>query len=523
MNEELERRKILIVEDEFFSTNAAMTGALDRVRDELENRGIEVVAAESIEDGIVRAATDMDFDAFAVAVNRTKSAEIKLQHLLHTILERRNRIPVFLLGDRAETCGALDEKIMELAGEFIWILEDSPAFIAGRMEGAVTRYRARLLPPLMRAVWDYNRTLHEYSYAAPGHQGGIGFTKSPAGKKFYDFYGENLMRTDTGIERSSIGSLLDHEGAFHTSEAYAAKVFGADSSYSVVVGTSGSNRTVMQSCLTGGDIAVCDRNCHKSIEQGLILTGALPVYCVPTRNSYGIIGPIPRREFTPEAIRKKIEASAFKGKKTTPAYAVVTNCTYDGLCYNAATVEADLAKSCDRIHFDEAWYAYARFNPIYKDHFAMRGDPAAHRGPTVFATHSTHKLLNALSQASYIHVRHGKRPIDFARFNQSYMLHATTSPLYAICVSNDISTAMMDEAGESLTREVIAEAVDFRQSLAKMQRTFDGQKSWFFTPWNATVVKDRASGKNYEFADAPPSLLIEQQHCWQLNPGESWH
>ena len=115
-----------------------------------------------------------------------------------------------------------------------------------------------------------------------------------------------------------------------------------------------------------------------------------------------------------------------------------------------------LAKSCDRIHFDEAWYGYARFNPMYDGHYAMRGDPATHKGATIFATHSTHKLLAALSQSSYIHIRDGRGAIDHQRFNQAYMMHTTTSPLYPIVASNDIASAMMDgRAGYSLTQEVI--------------------------------------------------------------------
>ena len=103
----------------------------------------------------------------------------------------------------------------------------------------------------------------------------------------------------------------------------------------------------------------------------------------------------------------------------------------------------------------------------------MRGDPEAHRGPTVFATHSTHKMLAALSQASYIHVRDGKGAIDHHRFNQAYMMHTTTSPLYAIVASNDITSAMMDgSSGRSLTQEVIDEAVDFRQVMGRLWRTF---------------------------------------------------
>ena len=108
--------------------------------------------------------------------------------------------------------------------------------------------------------------------------------------------------------------------------------------------------------------------------------------------------------------------------------------------------EALLAKSVDRIHFDEAWYGYARFNPMYRDRYAMRGDPATHPkdGPTVFATHSTHKLLAALSQTSFIHIRDGRGAIDHGRFNEAYCSQASTSPLYALIASNDVAAAMMD-------------------------------------------------------------------------------
>jgi len=437
--------------------------------------------------------------------------------------ERQANVPVFLMADRDKTVQAMSGTMMKLVSEFVWIFEDSPVFIAGRIEAAIARFRKLLLPPLMKAIWDYNEGSHEYSWAAPGHQGGVGFRKCPVGKKFYDFYGENLFRTDTGIERSSIGSLLDHTGAFGESEKLTAKVFGADQSYSVVVGTSGSNRTIMQSCLGEDDIALCDRNCHKSIEQGLILSGATPIYMVPTRNRYGIIGPIHREQMKTDTIAGKIKNLKNGNKKRKPAYAVVTNCTYDGLCYNSTKVEAELSKSVDRIHFDEAWYGYAKFNPMYEDHFAMTSNAKKHSGATVFATHSTHKLLNALSQASYIHVRNGRGSINPSRFNQAYMMHSTTSPLYAICASNDISTAMMRDSGESLTREVISEAVDFRQAMARFYREYTDAGSWFFKPWNAEKVTDEETGKVYNFADAPRELLINDQRCWRLKPGDTWH
>ena len=128
------------------------------------------------------------------------------------------------------------------------------------------------------------------------------------------------------------------------------------------------------------------------------------------------------------------------------------------------------------------------------------------KGPTVFATHSTHKLLAALSQASFTHVRDGKGAIDHHRFNQAYMMHTTTSPLYAIVASNDITSAMMDgSGGRSLTQEAIKEAVDFRQVVGRMQRTFADKKDWFFKPWNVDTVK--ADKRSVAFEDAPAELL----------------
>jgi arginine/lysine/ornithine decarboxylase len=141
--------------------------------------------------------------------------------------------------------------------------------------------------------------------------------------------------------------------------------------------------------VVAADVVVDDRNAHKSSEQADTMTHAVPVYMLPTRNRYGI-----------------------------------TNSTYDGLLYHVPTVEKTLGTHVDRIHFDEAWYGYAALDPIYHERHAMhrgvRGD-----GPTTFATQSTHKLLAALSQASYIHVRNGRDSITMPRMNEAFVMHAS--------------------------------------------------------------------------------------------------
>jgi len=524
------KSKVLIIEEGLAELDTAIGRSAEALVEELEQLDLLVIKAISAKDGLANIVSDTSIHAVLLSwelPGDDGADEHPAEALLEELSARHENVPVFLMAESSEHAGEITERVMSQVSEFVWMLQDTADFIAGRVDAAVTRYREQLLPPFTAALAKYSR-LREHSWSAPGHQGGMGFTKRPVGRAFFDFYGENLFRTDMGIERGQLGSLLDHTGPIADSEAYAARVFGAHRSYNVVGGTSESNRTIFQACLKEGDIAVCDRNCHKSIEQGLMLTGALPVYMVPTRNRYGIIGPIHPEEMTSKAITRKIADSPLTkdADDKNPRYAVLTNCTYDGMCYNAAEAQDLLAESSPRVHFDEAWYGYARFNPVYADHYAMRGDPGDHstKAPTVFATHSTHKLLTALSQASYIHVRDGRDAIPHDQFNQSYMMHATTSPLYAIIASNDIASAMMDgKGGTMLTTDVIREAVDFRQAVAKMYKRHTAAGDWFFKPWNAEVVKDPKTGEKYDFADAPVDLLVNEQDCWLLHPKDTWH
>lgn len=494
--------------------------------EELSRRNLGIYISQSYEDLEDVISYDKAIDCLLLSWPNNKEEKEAL-NIIEKLHESQEGVPVFLLTHKADALETLSREIYENVEEIIWLLQEEITFLGERIQRAVERYNDELLPPLTKAVFNYNKVA-EYSWAAPGHQGGVGFTKTALGQRFFDFYDENLFRTDTGIERTCIGSLLDHTGAFLEGEKLAAKIFGSDRSYNVLVGTSGSNRTIMQGTLTEDDIALLDRNCHKSIEQGLMLTGAKPVYMKPTRNRYGIIGPILPTEMSEDEVLGKIENSCLipaSMKKQKPLYTVVTNCTYDGVCYNAKKVEDIFQPYIQNIHFDEAWYGYAKFNKIYTNHYAMRGDAKDYNGhATIFATHSTHKLLNALSQASYIHMRKGSNPISEERFNQAYMLHSTTSPLYAIAVSNEIGAAMMEgKTGKYLTDEVLKEAIDFRKMVAKYHKEYKDKGEWFFKPWNVETVTDKSTGKVYNFEDAPTELLMTDQECWKMKPGDIWH
>jgi len=520
------RMRVLVVDDELTHDTAEGRAARLLVKD-LEGRNLDVVQAISAADGM--AVVTSDAGIHAVLMDWTLDDDDAKTHerargLLNYIRARNDKIPIFLMAERKDSA-RIPVDVMQTVDEFIWTLEDTASFVSGRVEAATRRYMEDMLPPFAAALGRFAR-VHEYSWHTPGHTGGTAFLKSPVGRVFYDYFGENLLRSDLSISVGELGSLLDHTGPIGESEKYAARVFGAHRTYCVTNGTSTANRLIFTAAVTRDQIALCDRNCHKSIEHGLTLTGAIPTYYVPLRNRWGIIGPIHPDQFTKASIKKAIASNPLvhDGIDKTPVYSVVTNSTYDGLCYNAVSVEKQLDGTVDRVHWDEAWYGYARFNPIYRNRFGMRGDPKDHTGPTVFATHSTHKLLAALSQASYLHIRDGRGAIPHARFNESFMMHSSTSPLYTIIASNDITSAMMDGlGGQTLTNESIEEAVAFRQTMGRLHAHFGKSRDWFFNTWNATEVTVPGSRKRVAFHDAPPDVLTSDPNAWVMHPGDDWH
>jgi arginine decarboxylase len=504
---------------------------LGRIVAELVDLGHRVIEAETLTDGRALVSSDPSFGAVVLDWDVSEpEGEADARAVLDAARRLSERLPVFLMlehGDAAE----LSLEVLSAAQEVVLVLEDTPAFIAGRIDFAWRRYVETLLPPYFGALVEFANT-YEYSMHTPGHAGGTAFRKTPVGKAFYDFYGENIFRTDLSVALGPVlelGSLLDHSGRVDESERNAARIFGADMTFFVLNGTSTANQIVAHSAIVAGDVVLADRNCHKSLNYALTVTDAIPVYLRPVRNGYGIIGPIPAAALDPGPIAESIAAHplAAMAADKAPVYAAVTNSTYDGLCYDAREVTALLGQSVPRIHFDEAWFAYAAFNPLYRDRHAMHAilEPG---GPTLYATQSTHKLLAAFSQASMIHIRSSERaPVDRARFNEAYMMHGSTSPFYPMIAVLDVAAAMMDgPSGATLTDESIREAIDFRKRVVTLARAIaerDGDDGWFFGVWQPEEVRDPASGIKYSFAEAPDDLLATEPGCWTLQPDAPWH
>ncbi len=518
--------KILMVFKEL-EENTAVAHAVRNLREDLVEQDVRVIVSDNADDATAALSSDPSIQCVLLKLEENKKESYeKTKQILNALRTRNKNIPVFLMASR-ETASDVPTEILDKVNDFIWILEDTADFISGRIMAAIHRYREFILPPMFQALARFSK-IHEYSWHTPGHTGGTAFLKSPAGRAFFNFFEEPIFRSDLSISVGELGSLLDHSGPIGESEKYMAHVFGAHRSYHVTNGSSTSNRVILMASVTRNQIALCDRNCHKSVEHAMTMSGAIPVYLVPSRNQYGIIGPIFPEKLSVEAVSQAIHDNPLIDEKIDPkpVHAIITNSTYDGLCYCVTRVKELLGQSVDRLHFDEAWYGYARFNPLYENRFAMCGDPQKYGAdePTLFSTQSTHKLLAAFSQASMIHVRDGRNPISPERFNEAFMMHASTSPFYPIIASNDISAAMMDgPSGKALTDDSIREAVSFRKTVARLYAEFTSQKDWFFNVWQPDFVTKIETGEKKAFFEMPDDELTQNPTYWFLQPDAPWH
>ena len=342
----------------------------------------------------------------------------------------------------------------------------------GTIEQIVAGYEALILPPFFKALSDYVGD-NNAQFDCPGHQGGQFFAKHPTGRAFYDFFGDHIFRADLCNADVKLGDLLIHEGYAHDAQAHAAAVYNADKTYFVLNGTSSANKVVLNALLTPGDIILYDRNNHKSIcHGGLVMSGATPIYLETARNPFGSIGGILEHCFNESYIRNLIgEKDPNKAKAERPIrLAVIQLGTYDGTIYNARQVVDRIGHLCDYIFFDSAWVGYEQFIPMMKDCSPLLLELGPN-DPGILVTQSVHKQQAGFSQTSQIHkkdkhIKGQDRYVDHKRFNNSFMMHASTSPFYPLFASLDVNAKIHEgELGKQLWRECIELGIDARKSV----------------------------------------------------------
>ena len=470
-------------------------------------------ALQDFEDCITRFAVTLDqtdfSDVAAIVITDADHEEVLSNPLIEAL-----RIPVFLIKKDANSTVK-----PEFVGKITRVIDGNEVnyeLYVKQIEAAAKKYEEEMLPPFFRALADYVEDGNS-QFDCPGHQGGQFFARHPAGRAFYDFYGENLFRSDLCNADVKLGDLLIHEGPACDAQQHAAQVYNADKTYFVLNGTSSANKMVLNALLAPGDIILYDRNNHKSISHGaLVQAGATPVYLETARNPFGSIGGILEHCFNEEYIRKLIaEQDPEKAKAERPIrLAVIQLGTYDGTIYNARQVVDKIGHLCDYILFDSAWVGYEQFIPMMKDCSPLLLELGPN-DPGILVTQSVHKQQAGFSQTSQVHkkdshIKGQDRYVNHKRLNNAFMMHASTSPFYPLFASLDINAKIHEgEAGKLLWKDCVETVIDARKAVLKNCK--------YLRPLVPPVV----NGKKWE--DGDTAAMAQDVKYFAFEPGAKWH
>ncbi len=384
------------------------------------------------------------------------------------------------------------------------------------IENAADTYEKSVQPPFFKELVDYvesgNMTL-----ATPGHHGGQFFRRHPAGRYLFDWFGEELFRSDMSSSDVRMGDLLIHEGAPYDAEKYASEVFNSDFTFFVMNGTSTSNKVVCNALLHPGDVVLFDRNNHKSLHHGaLVQVGVKPIYLETSRNPFGFIGGIDDHCFEESYLREELKKIApEKANEERPfRIALIQLGTYDGTIYNARQVIDRIGHLCDYILFDSAWVGYEQFIPMLRDCSPLLLELGPN-DPGVIVTQSVHKQLAGFSQSSQIHkkdshIKGQDRYCNDDVFNNAFLLHASTSPFYPIFASLDVNARMhAGDAGRKMWKEAVEIGIEARKEIA--------QRCHYLKPFVPTEV----DGKSW--FDYSTEELSTNNKFFRIDPKADWH
>ena len=385
-----------------------------------------------------------------------------------------------------------------------------------QIETAAKLYEEKMLPPFFKMLSEYVE-MGNIAFDCPGHQGGQYYRKHPAGRFLYDFFGENIFRSDICNADVKLGDLLIHEGAACDAQKYAAQVFNADKTYFVLNGTSSANKVALNAVLSPGDLVLFDRNNHKSNHHGaLIQAGATPIYLETARNPFGFIGGIDSHCFEEDYLKSLIKEVAPEklNQKRPFRLAVIQLGTYDGTIYNARQVVDKIGHLCDYILFDSAWVGYEQFIPMMKDCSPLLLE-LNENDPGILVTQSVHKQQAGFSQASQIHkkdkhIKGQDRYVNHKRFNNAFMLHASTSPFYPLFATLDVNAKIQgSEAGLRLWHECVKVGIEARKLVLN--------HCDLIRPFIPTTIK----GKKWQ--DYDTEEIATNLEFFKFHPTDTWH
>ncbi len=512
----------------------------EQLRNAIAAEGFEIEVTDRYDRDII---LDADVGAYVVACDGELHEPAR--DFLRRVRATGNQMPIWALAERFRTSDIDDFSLIGEVTGFIYIGQQTPAYYAKQVINSLKEYGKSLLPPFFGGMlaYDYEANI---AFDCPGHQGGQFYRKSPTGQIFFKHMGESIFRNDLCNADVDLGDLLIHEGAAVDAQRNAARIFGADKTYFVLNGTSTSNKIVQNAVVTRGDLVLFDRNNHKSNHHGsLVQSGGIPIYLSTARNAFGMVGAMDWDCFDENYLREQIRINPLvtdpdRHKAERPfRLAVIQLATYDGTVYNAGKVMEKIGHLCDYMLWDEAWIGYNAFHPLFKGHSPMRLENLGPDMPGLFSTQSVHKQLAGFSQASQIHkrdahIRGQHRYVEHKRFNDAFMLHASTSPFYPLFASLDVNAKLHEgKSGEMMWDQCIELAIETRKKFREIGHHYNEtgateQEKWFFDPFvpDKVTINDSEHTEDLSdvrWEDVPTEVIKREQQCWAMSPERKWH
>src|SRR5438477_1624726 len=440
--------RILVINDESLVLREFVKG-LNAAGRSLDNPlGISFSGVSTAREAL--AAIERDGDLQAVLVDdtlytfkngRQSKAQMSALELVQRITRFRPELDVYIVIAREEEDDIVDALFAEAVDGYFYREEHDYRGIY-RILNAQIQERARtpFYDQLKNYVWMAKDQWH-----TPGHSSGESLRGSPWINDFYEFMGEHVFDADLSVSVPMLDSLMEPKAVIAEAQGKAAKAFGAKRTFFATNGTSTANKVIFQTLIAPGEKLILDRNCHKSVHHGVVLSGAHPIYVDAALNrKYGLYGPVPKKALL-KAIKDHPDAQAL----------IITSCTYDGLRYDLPPIVEAAHQRGIKVIVDEAWYGFARFHPAFR--------PTALESGADYATQSTHKVLSAFSQASMIHVN--DPGFNEHLFRENFNMHTSTSPQYSMIASLDVARKQAVMEGYKLLSRTLALSRELRAQI----------------------------------------------------------
>jgi arginine decarboxylase len=512
--------EVLIVDDVNEHQERWLRSSLQRVRRTEDQFTYEPIIVPSLEDALIAILFNHNIQAIVVRPGLTLKSNNELPilkkylnrvgeeedvdalapedygpELCRLIAKVRPELDAYLVTDRSvEAIAGLD---LGLCRRVFYNQEDFLELHLNILRGVNSRFKT----PFFTALKEYSKQPTGVFHAMPISRG-KSISRSHWIQDMGAFYGPNIFLAETSATSGGLDSLLEPTGTIREAQQLAARAFGSKQTFFATNGTSTCNKIVVQALVRPGDIVLVDRDCHKSHHYGMVLAGAQVVYLDSyPLNEYSMYGAVPLKEIKHQLLKLKAA-----GKLDRVRMLLLTNCTFDGIVYNVERMmEECLAIKPDLVFlWDEAWFAFARFGPTYRQRTAMqvaqvlrqrfrtpehakayeaqqkelegadeetlistRLIPPPHARVRAYATQSTHKTLTALRQGSMIHVNDQdfKGEVEQA-FHEAYMTHTSTSPNYQIIASLDVGRRQVELEGFEFVQRQVEAAMSMRRAIS---------------------------------------------------------